>query len=111
QVLNNLISNAIKYSPKAGSIVITTKLQNDGIELSVQDFGIGISAHEQQNVFEQFYRVNKGNQPTFPGMGIGLYICSEIISRHNGKIWVESSIGEGSIFYIWLPLDHRNKTT
>jgi signal transduction histidine kinase len=111
QVLNNLISNAIKYSPKAGSIIISTQLQKDSIELSVQDFGIGILAQNQQSVFEQFYRVNEGNQPTFPGMGIGLYICSEIISRHSGKIWVESSIGKGSIFYIWLPFDHRNKTT
>ena len=111
QVLNNLLSNAIKYSPKAGSIVVSTKRQKDGIELSVQDFGIGILAQDQKNVFEQFYRVDRDNQTTFPGMGIGLYICSEIITRHGGKIWVESIIDKGSTFYTWLPLDHRNKTT
>lgn len=110
QILNNLISNAIKYSPQAGSIVVSTELQNDGIELSVQDFGIGILAQHQKNVFEQFYRVNEDNQSTFPGMGIGLYICSEILARQGGKMWVESTIGKGSIFYIWLPFDHRNKS-
>ena len=111
QVLNNLISNAIKYSPEATSIVVSTELQKDGIELSVQDFGIGILAQDQENVFNQFYRVNKDNQSTFPGMGIGLYICSEIIARHGGKLWVKSIIDKGSTFHIWLPFDHRIKDT
>ena len=84
-------------------------MQKDGIQLSVQDFGIGIEANEQKHVFEQFYRVNSPTQVTFPGMGIGLFICSEIISRQGGKIWVESKVGEGSTFYIWLPFDHRKK--
>ena len=108
QVLNNLISNAIKYSPNADRIIISTQLQKDGIELSVQDFGIGISAANQQNIFKQFYRVTGDNQSTFPGMGIGLYICSEIITRHGGKIWVESVFDKGSTFYIRLPFDHRS---
>jgi len=107
QVINNLISNAIKYSPKADKIIVSTKLKKDGIELRVQDFGIGISALQQEHVFEQFYRVNGDNQSTFPGMGIGLYICSEIITSRGGKIWVESVVGKGSTFYIWLPFDHR----
>jgi PAS domain S-box-containing protein len=111
QVLNNLISNAIKYSPKADRILVSTELQKDGIELSVQDFGIGILAESQQNVFQQFYRVTGDNQSTFPGLGIGLYICSEIITMHGGKIWVESTVDKGSTFYSWLPFDHRNNTT
>lgn len=111
QVLNNLISNAIKYSPKANSIIVSTTLQKDGIELSVQDFGIGILDRDLKNVFDQFYRVDRESQSTFPGMGIGLYICSEIITSQGGKIWVESVIDEGSTFYAWLPFDHRNKTT
>jgi two-component system sensor histidine kinase VicK len=111
QVLNNLISNAIKYSPKADRIIVSTELQKEGIELSVQDIGIGISSEKQKNVFEQFYRVYGDSQSTFPGMGIGLYICSEIITRQGGKIWVESIIDKGSTFYIWLPFDHRNKIT
>jgi len=81
QVINNLISNAIKYSPKADNIIVRSKLKKDSIELSVQDFGIGISKTEQKNIFKQFYRVSDGNQSTFPGMGIGLYICSEIITK------------------------------
>ncbi|MGI8581969.1 MAG: PAS domain-containing protein [Chitinophagaceae bacterium] len=108
QVIDNLISNAIKYSPKANSIIVSTQLKNDGVVLCVQDFGIGISAHDQKHVFEQFFRVNRDNQSTFPGMGIGLYICSEIITSVSGKIWIESVVGKGSVFYIWLPFDHRN---
>ena len=110
QVINNLISNAIKYSPRAKEILLSTQMQKDGIQLSVQDFGIGIEATEQKHVFEQFYRVTSPSQVTFPGMGIGLFICSEIISRQGGKIWVESKVGEGSTFYIWLPFDHRKKS-
>jgi len=108
QIINNLISNAIKYSPLADKIIISSELQKDGVCLNVKDFGIGISATDQKHVFEQFYRVNENNQQTFPGMGIGLYICSEIIKRQGGTIWVESVVDEGSVFYTWLPFDHRN---
>ncbi len=107
QVLNNLISNAIKYSPGADKIIVSTQPKDNGVEVSVQDFGIGIPAKEQQHVFEQFYRVTGNNQSTFPGMGIGLYICSEITKMHGGKIWADSVMGEGSTFHIWLPKDHR----
>lgn len=110
QVINNLISNAIKYSPEAHEIVVGTKLQKDGIQLYVKDYGLGISEHEQQNIFEQFYRVNEGSGSTISGMGIGLFICSQIIARQGGKIWVESIIDKGSTFYIWLPFDYRNKS-
>ncbi len=109
-MLNNLVSNAVKYSPKADNIIINTHLLNNGVQLSIQDFGIGISMDDQTKVFEQFYRVIGEYQSTFPGMGIGLYICSEIIKRHSGKIWIESEVGKGSTFYVWLPLDYRNKS-
>ena len=91
-------------------LLYNSELQKDGIELSVQYFGIGILAKDQENVFEQFYRVNKDNESTYPGMGIGLYICSEIIARQGGKIWVESIINKGSTFHTWLPFDHRIKS-
>lgn len=107
QVLDNLISNGIKYSPKANSIIITSQVQKDGVQLSVHDFGIGILARDKKKIFTQFYRVSGEDDITFPGMGIGLYICQEIIARHGGKIWVESKINKGSIFYIWLPFDYR----
>lgn len=108
QVLNNLISNAVKFSPKADRIIVNTKLNNEGIELSVQDFGIGISPENQENIFQQFYRTTGNIQSTFPGMGIGLYICSEIITRLRGKIWVQSMTGKGATFYTWLPFDYRD---
>ncbi|MDN3655311.1 ATP-binding protein [Ferruginibacter paludis] len=110
QVLTNLVSNAVKYSPQADRIVINTTLENDGVQLSVKDFGIGILLKDDNKIFEQFYRVS-ADQSTFPGMGIGLYICSEIIKGHGGKIWYTSNIGEGSTFYCWLPLNDQNVNT
>ncbi len=107
QVLNNLISNALKYSPQANEIILTSDVIDNKVQLSVQDFGIGISAKNQQKVFEQFYRVTEDQQSTFPGMGIGLFICDEIIKRHKGKIWIESAVDEGSTFYIQLPLQSK----
>ena len=110
QVLNNLISNATKYSPAADKIIVSTQIVKDGVQLSVQDFGIGISIEGQQRVFEQFYRVAGENQSTFQGMGIGLYICAEIIKKEGGTIWVESAGVKGSMFYVWLPVDHKDGT-
>lgn len=103
QVITNLISNAIKYSPQADKIIVRTSLKDNEISLCVQDFGIGISADKQHKVFEQFYRVSGDKQHTFPGLGLGLYISSEIIKREGGRIWVSSSVGEGSTFCFALP--------
>jgi PAS domain S-box-containing protein len=104
QVIANLITNAVKYSPQADKIVITTSLKDDEVMLCVQDFGIGISEDKLNKVFEQFYRVSGDMQHTFPGLGLGLYISSEIIKREGGKIWVNSSIGKGSTFCFSIPL-------
>ncbi len=71
--------------------------------LAVKDFGVGISKEKQEKVFERFYRVSGPKYNTFPGLGLGLYISSEIIKRQGGKIWVESRIGKGSTFYFTLP--------
>ncbi|MGN6530315.1 MAG: PAS domain S-box protein [Ginsengibacter sp.] len=109
QVVNNLINNAIKYAPGTNEIIINSSVKDGGVQLSVQDFGIGIPAEDQPHIFEQFYRVNGDSQSTFPGMGIGLYICAEIINRQGGKIWVKSTPGEGSTFYFWLPFDYKVK--
>ncbi|WP_345948311.1 PAS domain S-box protein [Mucilaginibacter sp. PAMB04274] len=106
QVITNLITNAIKYSPLADKIIIKTTVEGDELNLCVQDFGIGISADKKDRVFEQFYRVSGDKQHTFPGLGLGLYISSEIIQREGGRIWVNSVVGEGSTFCISLPL-HR----
>jgi PAS domain S-box-containing protein len=104
QVIDNFLTNAIKYSPKADKVVVRTGLKKDGVHLSVQDFGIGINADKKDKVFEQFYRVTGSGKPnTYPGMGLGLFIAAEIIKRENGKIWVESEEGKGSSFCFSLP--------
>ncbi|MEO6148653.1 MAG: PAS domain S-box protein [Mucilaginibacter sp.] len=104
QVITNLVTNAIKYSPKSDKIVIHTALQNGEVHLCVQDFGIGIPQDNLNRVFEQFYRVSGDMQHTFPGLGLGLYISSEIIKREGGRIWVTSKEGEGSTFCFALPV-------
>ena len=108
QVINNLISNAIKYSPKANTIIISTQIEEEGVKVTVQDFGIGILTKNFKKVFAQFYRVSGENQLKFSGMGIGLFICRQIVARHGGKIWIRSKIKSGSTFYIWLPFDYKN---
>lgn len=104
QVITNLVTNAIKYSPQAEKIIIHTALKGNEVNLCVQDFGIGIAEDKLGNVFEQFYRVSGDMQHTFPGLGLGLYISSEIIKREGGRIWVTSKEGEGSTFCFALPL-------
>lgn len=104
QVISNLVTNAIKYSPHADQIKIHTSLKDGEIILCVTDFGIGISSDNLDKVFEQFYRVSGNMQHTFPGLGLGLYISSEIIKREGGRIWVNSKEGEGSTFCFSLPL-------
>ncbi len=107
QVITNLISNAIKYSPNAEKIVVTTSVEGNEIKLCVEDFGIGIPQDKRDKVFEQFYRVSGDKQHTFPGLGLGLYISSEIIRREGGRIWVNSQEGTGSKFCFSLPRDRR----
>ena len=107
QVVDNFITNAAKYSKKGNKIIVRTGLKDHQIVLSVQDFGIGISKDKKDKVFEQFYRVTaKGEPNTYPGIGLGLFISSEIIKREHGKIWVESEKGKGSVFSFSLPCIH-----
>jgi PAS domain S-box-containing protein len=104
QVFVNLISNAIKYSPKSRDIYISSKMNARSVMISVKDEGIGIDKNFQRKIFERFYRVEGKSEKTFPGFGIGLFIASEIIRRHKGSIGVESEPGKGSRFYFSLPL-------
>jgi signal transduction histidine kinase len=103
QVLTNLISNAIKYSPSAQQIVIKATDDKKAITISVQDFGVGIPASDLPNIFERFYRAEGKERQSYPGLGLGLYIASEIVRRHKGKIWAESN-GKGSTFHFSLPV-------
>ena len=104
QVIINLVSNAIKYSPNANEILITSSIENNSIKLCVRDFGIGIPEEKQANVFDRFFRVSGDKQDTFPGLGLGLFISSEIIKRHEGNLTVKSIPGEGATFCFILPL-------
>jgi signal transduction histidine kinase len=103
QVIINLLSNAIKYSPKDDRIVVTLKEIKNASTVSVKDFGIGITEQQQKKIFDQFYQVNDPNEKTYPGLGIGLYISSEIIKRHGGELTVKSEKGKGSVFTFTLP--------
>ncbi|TXF75053.1 PAS domain-containing sensor histidine kinase [Chryseobacterium sp.] len=103
QVITNLISNAIKYSPEAGKIIVETKSTDSEVTFMVKDFGIGMPEEKKDKVFEQYYRVSGDEESTFPGLGLGLYIASQIIDRSEGKIWVDSVLGKGSTFCFSLP--------
>ncbi|MBI2597491.1 GAF domain-containing sensor histidine kinase [Candidatus Daviesbacteria bacterium] len=103
QVLTNLISNAIKYSPKADKIIVSLTGGRNFITVAIQDFGIGIAQKNFKKIFEPFYQVNNTIRKSFSGLGLGLHICHEIIQRHQGEIWVKSIKGEGSVFSFKLP--------
>ncbi|HTD99149.1 MAG TPA: ATP-binding protein [Mucilaginibacter sp.] len=104
QVLSNLISNAIKYSQKGSTIMLRSEVLDGNIRVSVTDDGIGIKSKDQEKVFQRFYRAEDEDLKNISGFGIGLYLSSEIIQRHKGKIWVKSKDGKGSTFYFSLPL-------
>ncbi|RDC54526.1 PAS domain S-box protein [Pedobacter chinensis] len=104
QVITNLLTNAVKYSPEANQVIIYTENDHDNVKVCVQDYGIGISPALQDQVFEQFYRVSGSKEHTFPGLGLGLYISSEIVKRLGGKIWVNSVEGKGSTFGFSIPV-------
>ncbi|HMU08146.1 MAG TPA: PAS domain S-box protein, partial [Kaistella sp.] len=104
QVLNNLLTNAIKYSPQSDKVNVEMYVDGESAVVSVQDFGIGMEHDELTKIFERFYRVSGDDEETYPGFGIGLFIVQDILERHDGKIWVESKKNVGSKFYFALPL-------
>lgn len=103
QVITNLVSNAIKYSPGTDKVDVYCNRVGNFVKVSITDYGMGISHQDQTKIFERFFRA-RDIQKKFPGMGIGLYICHEIIANHNGTLWVESEIGAGSTFNFTLPI-------
>lgn len=103
QVVINFITNAIKYAPGTNQVNVTINIKDGKLYLAVKDFGIGISAEQQDKIFDKFYRVEE-NSHRFNGLGIGLYICAEIIKRHGGTIGVNSVPDEGSEFYFVIPI-------
>lgn len=104
QVVENLISNAIKYNRPGGWVEVTTR-DNDGcVIVSVSDNGLGISNEEQARIFERFYRVERPETSDIQGTGLGLAIVKSVVDRHNGRVWVKSELGKGSTFSFVLPL-------
>jgi two-component system sensor histidine kinase/response regulator len=104
QVIVNFLTNAIKYSPGTDKIDLTINISDDQLYVAVKDYGIGMLPEQQNHVFDKFYRVEETSQ-RFQGLGIGLYISSEIIKRHGGKVGVKSEIGQGSEFYFFMPVN------
>ena len=103
QVMNNLVNNAIKYSPDGGTVTISTKHDGGNLAVSVRDQGVGIPVAEQQRLFERFYRASTEGQEV-KGLGLGLYVSRRIVEAHRGKISVRSKPGQGSEFTFTLPM-------
>ncbi|MDQ4075820.1 MAG: ATP-binding protein [Chloroflexota bacterium] len=103
QVLKNLISNALKFTPPGGSITVMGKMEASTAEIVVCDTGIGIPFREQERIFERFYQVDSSQKRKYGGTGLGLAICKHIVERHGGCIWVESEEGAGSAFHFTVP--------
>lgn len=109
QVMHNFLSNAVKYSPGRKKVIVKSWIELDSIVVSVRDFGIGIAADKLDKLFERYYRVDNADM-RFEGLGLGLFISSEILKRHGGSFWIESKLGAGSTFNFRLPLTDDSET-
>ena len=103
QVVNNLLTNAIKYSPESKKVGLHIGQVSNFLKVAITDFGLGIEKKDHKRIFERFYRVDNVQQQ-YPGMGIGLYVCEQIVKQHGGTLWVESEIGKGSTFNFTVPV-------
>jgi PAS domain S-box-containing protein len=104
QVLINLLNNAVKYSPAANEVKIHISKASDYVKVSITDDGVGIHVRDQKRIFERFYRADQITEK-FPGVGIGLYVSSQIVKEHKGTLWVESEEGKGSVFNFTIPIN------
>jgi PAS domain S-box-containing protein len=104
-VISNFISNGVKYSPKGKNIEVACQMKDDQAIVSVKDEGMGIKPEDLGKIFDRYYRVETAHTRHIAGFGIGLYLSSEIIERHGGRVWAESESGVGSTFYFSLPLN------
>ena len=103
QVFDNLIGNAIKFSPNGGAVTVQIQARNDRVVVAVHDQGIGIPADQLDRIWERFYQVDQGSTRRFGGSGLGLAIVKRIVEAHGGRVWVESTLGKGSTFFFSLP--------
>jgi signal transduction histidine kinase len=104
QVMANLLNNAVKYSPNGGEIVVSTRLERETAHVVVRDHGMGIPDDALEAIFERYGRVESPATRHIQGTGLGLPIVRQIVQLHGGTVWAESSVGEGSVFHVTLPL-------
>jgi signal transduction histidine kinase len=104
QLLDNLISNAIKFTPEGGRVDVRLAANDGLVRVEVADTGIGISPAEQARLFERFFRASSATERHIPGTGLGLYIANAIVDAHGGRIDVRSAPGEGTTFVVELPV-------
>jgi two-component system phosphate regulon sensor histidine kinase PhoR len=103
QICENLLDNALKYTPRGSRIEVSARLRSDETEVCVRDNGAGIPAADLPHIFERFYRVDKGRSREKGGTGLGLSIVKHIVQLHGGRVWVESELGKGTAFFFTLP--------
>jgi signal transduction histidine kinase len=107
EVLQNLLDNAMKYSPRRAEITVSCYATGEEVIVRVRDAGMGISLREQEQIFNRFQRASDSSVQSMPGAGLGLYICRAIVEAHGGRIWVESTLREGSTFSFSLPREEK----
>jgi two-component system phosphate regulon sensor histidine kinase PhoR len=104
EVLQNLLDNAIQYTPSGGEIKVTSEVKDAEVVITVSDTGIGIPEADQSRIFERFYRVDVARSREVGGTGLGLSIAKHLMEAHGGKLWVESEVGHGSQFHFSVPI-------
>src|SRR5690625_4692059 len=109
QVLDNIISNAIKYSPEGGKIHLRVNQWRSQLLISIEDPGIGISYDKLEKIFDRFYRADKARTRTLGGTGLGLAITKDLVEAHRGQIWANSKIGQGTTIFFTLPIINKNR--
>ncbi len=109
QIFVNLISNAVKYTPPEGTIWVRAEQRGTTLRIAIQDNGLGIAPEDQAHIFDRFYRVRRPETDSIEGTGLGLAIVKTLVEAHNGQIGLESSLGEGSTFYVTLPIQQNGQ--
>jgi two-component system phosphate regulon sensor histidine kinase PhoR len=104
QIFNNLVSNAIKYTPPEGTVRVWAEQRDNTLRIAVQDNGMGISPQDQARIFDRFFRVRNAENESIEGTGLGLAIVKKLVDAHKGQIGLESRLGQGSTFFVTLPI-------